>query len=175
LELTAELDWLVNIEIKSYPQRPPALVDCVLELVDKTGTASRVLISSFDHRDIAYANRIRRGYALGILVDTPLYRVHEYVTEVVPADTVNMSAESLGSRSVTYRQNRKHSSLDGQVVQDLKFFGIPVLVYTVNDHESDGLARHLAEIGVAGLFTDDPLALNDLFRSTIQRAPIEPR
>jgi glycerophosphoryl diester phosphodiesterase len=33
---------------------------------------------------------------------------------------------------------------------------VPVLVYTVNDARPDGLAVHLAEAGVAALFSDDP-------------------
>jgi hypothetical protein len=36
-----------------------------------------------------------------------------------------------------------------------------VLAYTVNHQAGGELARHLAEIGVAGLFTDDPGRLKD--------------
>lgn len=41
--------------------------------------------------------------------------------------------------------------------------GIPVLVYTVNDTRRGGVAEHLAELGVAGVFTDDPAAMSQLF------------
>ena len=56
LDLTRELDWLVNVEIKSFPERPPGLVDRVLEVIAATGTGSRVLISCFDHSDVVAAN-----------------------------------------------------------------------------------------------------------------------
>ena len=56
LEFTREHDWLVNVEIKSFPERPRDSVEPVLKVIAETETASRVLISSFDHRDVAAAN-----------------------------------------------------------------------------------------------------------------------
>ena len=50
LRLTADLNWLVNVEIKSFPESPPGLVEAVLNAIEQTGTADRVLLSSFDHR-----------------------------------------------------------------------------------------------------------------------------
>ena len=44
----------------------------------------------------------------------------------------------------------------GGELEGLKSFGIPILVYTVNDGARRGLAEHLAELGVDGLFSDDP-------------------
>jgi glycerophosphoryl diester phosphodiesterase len=156
LALTAELDWLVNIEIKSFPEQPSGLLDSVLDLVKQTRTADRVLISSFDHAEIEDAHEDGREYALGILVETPLSCVHDYVSRLVRADTVNMSAEYLGSRSILYRRHPASLGLARRVVEELKARGILTLVYTVNDHRPGGLSQHLAEIGVNGLFTDDP-------------------
>jgi glycerophosphoryl diester phosphodiesterase len=164
LRLTAELDWLVNIEIKSFPSQPPGLVTRVLDLVKETGTAHRVLISSFDHNDIEDAFAGSREYALGILVDTPLYSLHRYAAGV-RADTVHLSAEYLGAQSIAYRRDAASASLAGGVVKELKSTGFPTLVYTVNDHRPGGLAQHLAEIGVAGLFTDDPSGLSAQFEA----------
>lgn len=53
LALTARLDWLVNVEIKSFPEHPSGLMESVLEVIARTGTARRVLLSGFDHRQIA--------------------------------------------------------------------------------------------------------------------------
>ncbi len=120
LSLTKELDWLVNIEIKSFPEQPSGLLDSVLDLIKDTGTADKVLISSFDHTVVEDANEGGREYALGILVDTPLYCVHKYVSQFVRADTVNMSAEYLGSQSINYRRHPSWLMLAGSVVEDLK-------------------------------------------------------
>ena len=159
LLLTKEQDWLVNVEIKSFPEGPPGLVEQVFDVIDATGTASRTLVSGFDHSDVARANRPDRGYALGILTMTPLYRTHDYATDLVGADTVHVSTEVLGAESIAYRRQPAARSLRTDLVAELKERHIPILVYTVNQHGRESLAEHLAQIGVDGLFTDDPQGL----------------
>jgi glycerophosphoryl diester phosphodiesterase len=175
LILTKERDWLVNVEIKSFPECPPGLLDRVLEVVAKTGTASHVLLSSFDHADLAAANVPGRKYALGILIPTPLYRIHEYATTIVCVDTVHVSAESLGSESVCYRRDRAAKSLRGEAVAGLKDQRVPILAYTINDHGPDGLAEHMAQLGIDGLFTDDPAGLTRYFAAKASATYSDPR
>jgi glycerophosphoryl diester phosphodiesterase len=165
LLLTKEQDWLVNVEIKSFPERPPALVGRVLDLITETGTADRVLISSYDHEDIAEANRGERRYSLGILTSTPLYRIHDYASGLVGADTVHLSTEVVGSDTISYRREGLAETLRHDMVTALKRRGLPTLVYTVNHQAGGNLARHLAEIGVDGLFTDDPRGLIQKFEA----------
>jgi glycerophosphoryl diester phosphodiesterase len=171
LVLTSEQDWLVNVEIKSFPERPPGLVDRVLHEVAATGTASRVLISSFDHSDIAVANRPAREHALGILTATPLYRIDLYAGKIVGAETVHVSAPVMGAESVAYRRGGGAPSLKLDLCLSLRARGIPVLVYTVNDHGHASLAEHLAEIGVDGLFTDDPRGMKQSFEARCDANP----
>jgi glycerophosphoryl diester phosphodiesterase len=159
LDFTREHDWLVNVEIKSFPERPRDSVGPILNVIAETQTASRVLISSFDHRDVAAADVAGREYALGILVMTPLYQTHRYAREVVGADTVHFSTDVVGSATVAYRLGRSAQLLEGDLVNELNRCGIPTLVYTVNDHGPGSLSEHLAAIGVAGIFTDDPRGL----------------
>ena len=123
-----------------------------------------MLISSFDHRDVAAANLPGREYALGILAMTPLYQVGRYALELVGADTVNLSTDVVGAETDAYRRDRSPQWLDGELVRGLKRSGVPVLVYTVNDHGPWSLAADLAAIGVAGLFTDDPLGMKRVLR-----------
>jgi glycerophosphoryl diester phosphodiesterase len=156
LVFTRENDWLINVEIKSFPEQPRDSVEPVLNVIGETQTAGRVLISSFDHRDIAAANVPGREYALGILTMTPLERIADYARDLVGADTVHFSADVVGSETIAYRRVCSPQSLERELVADLNRCGIPVLVYTVNDFRPAGLAGHLAAIGVAGLFTDDP-------------------
>ncbi len=163
LMLTKERDWLVNVEIKSFPESPPGLVERVLEVVARTGTASRVLLSSFDHTDIVAANLPGREHALAILTATPLYRTHDYVTDLVGADAVHVSSEVVGSGSIAYRQHPAARSLRTDLIPEFKKRHIPTLVYTVNDYGSGSLAEHLARIGIDGLFTDDPQRLKRYF------------
>ncbi len=159
LAFTRDRDWLVNVEIKSFPDRPPGLVERVIATIEATDTADRVLISSFDHDDVAAADRPERRYGLGLLLWTPIHRLAEYATRLVGADTVHLSAEILGSEAVAYRRNRDARSLRHDIVAELRSRALPTLVYTVNHQAGGMLARHLAEIGVKGLFTDDPAGI----------------
>jgi glycerophosphoryl diester phosphodiesterase len=163
LSLTVELDWLVNVEIKSFPESPPGLVEAVLDGIERTGAADRVLLSSFDHRDLVRIAALagQRHPSLveiprGALVAAPLAAPHRYLTELVRAQTYHVSTQCLGAESLAYRRRSSSTSLRGEDLALLKQSGIPVLVYTVNDARAGGLADHLAELGVAGLFTDDP-------------------
>ena len=104
LIFTKEQGWLANVEIKSFPDHPPGLVERALEVIAATGTADRVLISSFDHDDIVAAHRDGRRYALGILLAAPIHRLPDYAVDMVGADTVHVSTEILGAESVAYRR-----------------------------------------------------------------------
>jgi glycerophosphoryl diester phosphodiesterase len=165
LTFTREQDWLVNVEIKSFPERPRAMVEPVLQVIAATETSCRVLISSFDHRDVAAANVPGREYALGILAMTPLHQLLRYARELVGADTVHLSRDVVGCETVEYRTHRSPKRLESEVVADLSRGGVPILVYTVNDHGRGSLAEDLAAIGVAGFFTDDPLGMTLSFSS----------
>jgi glycerophosphoryl diester phosphodiesterase len=124
-----------------------------------TDTAERILISSFDHADVVAAASRGCCCALGILLAAPIHRLAEYAIDMVAADTVHVSTEILGSESVAYRRTRVATALRHDIVTALHERDTPVLAYTVNHQAGGQLARDLAEIGVAGLFTDDPAGL----------------
>ena len=163
LRFTKERDWLVNVELKSFPRADPALLDAVIAAIDETETAAHVLVSSFDHADLARVAASRPDLATGVLVTTPLFRPEIYVRDVLGCDAYHPSALALGASSAAYRQAPGPASLRTSDLAGLAGRGVPVLVYTVNDARRHGLAAHLAEAGVAGLFTDDPAALMALF------------
>lgn len=163
LDLTVRLDWLVNIELKSTSADNPALIDAVLSVIDATKTAGRVAISSFDHADVARVASKRPEIATGVLTPTPLFRPAAYVRDWVRADAYNPSATAIGANSDRYRQKPSAQSLRADDLQDLQRAGVPVFVFTVNDARPEGLAVHLAEASVAGVFTDDPRALRSLW------------
>jgi glycerophosphoryl diester phosphodiesterase len=165
LALTAGLDWLVNVELKSFPNTDPHLLDAVLDVVAATGTATRVLISSFDHRDVARCARRRPDIATGVLAATPLHRPERYVRDEVGALAYHPSSIVLGAGSDAYLRSPSPRALRRDELSDLRGRGVPVLVYTVNETAADGLAAHLAEAGVDGFFSDDPAGLARLFRA----------
>ena len=103
LELTTRLDWLINVELKSFPNTDPRLPDAVLAVIDETGSA---LVSSSlpsTTREVARVARLRPDVATGVLAATPLFRPDEYVRERVLADSYHPSAEVLGALSDRYR------------------------------------------------------------------------
>ncbi len=159
LAMTDRLDWLANVELKSFPDADPRLFEAAYEVIRRTRTAARILISSFDHADVARAARHDPEIATGVLAATPLYRPSDYVRGHVQADTYHPSAEVLGSRSIAYGRRPSAAGLRLGDLEALRRDGVPVLVYTVNDSDPGGLASHLAEAGVSGLFTDDPRGL----------------
>lgn len=165
LHLTLELDWLVNVEIKAVPLNPPGLAAAVLNAIAETGTADRVLISSFDHRIMGSLidSKPDSRLAFGLLADSPLGQLPRYASEIMGVSTVHLSAECLGSGSIEYRRRPDESLLRAREVAALSARGIPVLVYTVNEHGVSSLASRLAGIGVAGLFTDDPWGMKSSF------------
>jgi glycerophosphoryl diester phosphodiesterase len=173
MALTCELDWLVNLDIKSLPEMPAGLLQAVIEAVEQTGAAERVLLSSFDHRVLAdfaalteQAGPAVRGVPRGVLTATPLVQPHRYVTELVGAQTYHVSAECLGAYSLDYLRRPSAETLRREELEELRMHGIPVLVYTVNDIRPGGLADHLAALGVHGIFTDDPAGLVTRFTRT---------
>ncbi len=148
LELTARLDWLVNVEVKSFPDPDPRLLREVLGTIERIGIEERVLLSSFDHQDIARVVREKPEIATGALSHTPLYRPERYVRQILGADYHHISIEAcLASPHPPEWED-----------EDLKTF-----VYTVNDVSRPGLETRLREAGIAGIFTDDPASMVERF------------
>jgi glycerophosphoryl diester phosphodiesterase len=168
LRLTVELDWLVNVELKSYPSTRPRLLEAVLEVVAATAASGRVLISSFDHAHVACCVQHPHGRALatGVLAASPLEQPERYVRDELGALAYHPSAEAIGAGSEAYRQAPAANALRVDDIAALHARGIPVLVYTINDAAPDGLAAHLTAAGVDALFSDNPGGLLTLFGHT---------
>jgi glycerophosphoryl diester phosphodiesterase len=159
LELTARLDWAANVELKSRPDGPPGLLDATLAVIAATGTADRVLVSSFDHAEVARAARQHSEVATGVLVATPIDRPGRYCRDWIGADAYHPSVAALGAGSDADGPGPSPAGLRSEDLEDLRAAGVACFVYTVNDAADGGLADQLAAAGVAGLFTDDPAPL----------------
>ena len=169
LELTARLDWAANIEIKSAHDGDFSLLDAVLATIHRLGVADRVLISSFDHAEVARAASRAPEVATGVLVDAPLFRPAHYVRRTVGADAYHISTRALGAGGAPYRRDPSVGRLRASGLEECRKEGLPVLVYTVNERGPGKVAGHLAEAGVAGLFTDDPRAIVEHFTPASRR------
>jgi glycerophosphoryl diester phosphodiesterase len=160
LALTSALDWCVNIELKTTAADCSDLFEKVLALCTDANTAARVVISSFDHADVAELARQQPAIAMGVLTPNPLYRPASYVRDLVGAQTYHPSASALGADSAAYQRASAPDRLRTSELNALRKAGIPVYAFTVNDARPGGLADHLADAGVSGLFTDDPRSLS---------------
>lgn len=162
LRLTDRLNWMVNVELKSFPNTNPSLLDAVLVTIDATETAARVLISSFDHGDVARGpasarDRHRRPHRHAACLPPGIRPRAGRCRFLPPLDgrpwrrIRRLPSPPLTPGAADQRPDRAEGR------------GIPVLAYTVNDARRDGLAAHLAEAGIGGLFSDDPGRLRTLF------------
>ena len=170
LALTADLDWLVNVEIKSFPESPagPDRGRPRCDRPDRDGEPGVALElrsprAGPDPEAALPADQELLAIPRGVLASTPLSRPHEYLAGIVGAQTYHVSASSLGAESIAYRRRPSAERLQAEGLAELKAAGIPILVYTVNDVRPGGLAEHLAELGVDALFTDDPRGMRALF------------
>lgn len=170
LEFTKRLGWLVNVELKSLPNRDPRLLGAVTGVIESLDVGDRVLLSSFDHEELARAVSIDLPWATGVLTEPPLYRPEHYVREVVGADCYHVSALALGAGSHVYRCDPGPQRLAAAELERLNAAGIPAIAYTLNDTRPDGLAVHLACAGVSGFFTDRPRDL----RHRLEKSDLSP-
>ncbi len=155
LAMTAELDWPANVEVKSGHDGDFATIDAVLAVIDRLGVADRVIVSSFDHAEVARAGASGLGVATAVLAASPVSRPADYVRRL-GADAYHASASALGAGGAAYLRGRSTGSLRVGDLAECRRAGVPVLAYTVNEFGPKEMAGHLAEAGVAGLFTDDP-------------------
>jgi glycerophosphoryl diester phosphodiesterase len=163
LEWTRQAGWLANVEVKTWPGHDRTVVAAVLAEVAACRVADRVLISSFDHDDVAEVARSRLPVATGVLALQPFYQPARYVREVVGADCYHPSAEALGACPDGGRVPPGVDEFRAEDLHALRRADVPVLCYTVNDASPGGLARRLAVAGVSALFTDDPRGMRRAF------------
>ena len=157
LELTRELGWRVNVEIKSpAPGSLGRLVPEVLAVIRKTGMASRAAVSCFDHAVcLAVARSPEPRPRVQVLQSGRLARPERYVKEIVGAEAFNPSLSSLGLGGADEAMGEPDPAL---VLGRLRQAGLEVNVWTVNRPEQ---FETLIRLGVTGIITDRP----DLLRA----------
>lgn len=143
----------MNIEIKSEAPEsdentPRYLADRVVAWIEQAGVAPRILVSSFDPRITARVHDGASDVATGQLA----------APHLDPEHVISEAAEA-GHRTVNLALACMRTD-PSAIVSSATDAGLGVLVWTVNEPQD---AEMLAAAGVAGIFTDVPKPMVDLF------------
>lgn len=139
LVLFRDSDILVNIELKTSEILYEGLAKASARLVKAMGMARRVVISSFNHHSLLESAREAPEIARAPLLYAHLVEPWRYVR-----------ANGFQALHV-----ERHACTEA-LVRGCRAAGIPLRAYTVNAEEA---FRHLAALGVDGVFTDRPRML----------------
>ncbi|MBN2256716.1 MAG: hypothetical protein JW704_02680 [Anaerolineaceae bacterium] len=134
---------LMNIELTNYTTPYDGLVDRVVEIVKKNNMEKRVFFSSFLAMNLKKARKRMPGCGIGFLVYPGPARLIQRWLQPPPRsiDSIHPHCGSVTTQLVVHEHR----------------LGRRVLVYTVNQPDE---MRRLLEMGVDGIFTDDPLTGN---------------
>ena len=142
-ELTLELDWFLNLELKAQPVPKDNfdVVSAVLKLADEVGIGSdHLLFSSARFSWLKTLKRLRPDFEvqaiLGLFAEDPIDFTDPFF------DTFNP----------------RHTRVSVEQLKTQVDLGLKLNPYNVNDDE---LIARLIEIGVAGLITDFPQRVPD--------------
>jgi glycerophosphoryl diester phosphodiesterase len=160
LERSRKLGLLVNIEIKSVPRLYPGIADKVVKLVDELKMEKEVIVSSFDHEQLAAVRKQSKRIATAVLAGDRLHEPGRYARELLDADAWNPGcygpSDTLGFGSVS-------GVLDRTGIAAARKAGIGVNVWTENDPKR---MRLLIDAGATGIFTDYPNRLQAVLRES---------
>lgn len=131
---------LINVELTNYASPTDHLPEQVAEIVQKHNLAQRVMFSSFNPIALLRIHRKLPQVPIGLLAYDGRKGswARSSLGELIRYQSLNISLED-AEASLVDRVHRK---------------GRRLLVYTVNQAED---MRRLFQLGVDGIFTDDPL------------------
>ncbi|NLA67546.1 MAG: glycerophosphodiester phosphodiesterase [Gammaproteobacteria bacterium] len=150
-----DLGLRVHVELKSIPRLWDDLADRALAAIDRLGMRGRVVVSSFDHQQLARMRALAPDVELAVLTSDRLYRPAEYLARL-GASTYNAGClapfDTLGFGSAS-------GALDTRTIAELRAAGFGVAAWTEND---PGRMRALVDAGVSAIFTDYPNRLRGI-------------
>ncbi|MEV4567328.1 glycerophosphodiester phosphodiesterase family protein [Nonomuraea sp. NPDC049419] len=148
----------VHVELKSDPTRPhltsdPRLfTEMVLEELDRHRRLDNAAVLSFDWRIIRHAAELAPGTRRFALIELDTLHWNEGVGDDVPAAARDAGATTLSP---------EHIMVDETLMAQARAAGLDVAVWTVND---PALAARMLDLGAAGIVTDYPDRMRDLWR-----------
>lgn len=147
---------LVNVEIKSLPRLYPDIAARVVELVVQLKMERAVIVSSFDHEQLAQVRRRNKVIATAALCGDRPHDPGRYIRELLDGDAYNPGCYG-GSDTVGFASTT--GKIDATAIRSARKAGLGVNVWTENDPER---MNALIDAGVTGIFTDYPNRLRDV-------------
>ncbi|WP_433436384.1 glycerophosphodiester phosphodiesterase family protein [Nonomuraea sp. CA-141351] len=148
----------LHVELKSDPTRPELTPDpelfteLVVEELDRHGRLGNVAILSFDWRIITHAAGLAPGTRRFALIELDTLHWHDDLGDDIPAAAREAGATTLSP---------EHIMVDEALMAQANAAGLDVAVWTVNE---TGLAARMLDLGVAGIVTDYPDRMRELWR-----------
>jgi glycerophosphoryl diester phosphodiesterase len=163
LQVAHRTGMMVDIEIKSLPRMYEGITESVVALVVRMDLEDRVLISSFDHEQVAIVRGLNQRIATGVVTCDRLARPGDYLG-LLDADAYHPAChgghDSLGFGSLS-------GKLDPRGIQHARAAGCGVNVWTCNDKDQ---MRQLIAAGVTGIITDFPNRVQEVLAESSQGA-----
>ena len=151
LAFASDAGMMVNIELKTQPDRSKKLADAVVALVESMKMDHNILISSFDHDDLVHVRKLSKSHATGVLMSDQTENLNGYL-HLLDADAYHPSCYSESDLMGTRVLN-----LEG--ITDVRKAGRSVNVWTCNNRDD---MRQLIAAGVTGLISDYPNRVRDV-------------
>ena len=177
LELCSSFN-VINVELKSPVKKDPAFVTTVLDCVEKSGLADRVMFSSFDSDLLFQVKKINSNYRVGLLTYPEgsggmLLEALCSLFAMLPIPNADQILDSLPDHDLTlveqvdalpFRPDYLHPSYTSvlrnpSLVEEMHSRGIGVNPWTCDNPEE---MKALMDAGVDGIITNRP----DLFLQT---------
>jgi glycerophosphoryl diester phosphodiesterase len=147
-ELLQQTNALLYLEMKSDAADATALTDTVVSEIGNAQIADRVVVSSFDLDAVALVKKIDPAISTAALFEPKLSRPLSTMRRLKMIDLV-----------VEHRANEialHHSLVSARVVEKAKHFGLPMVVWTVDDVD---WIRRAQRLGIKALITNNPAAM----------------
>ena len=148
LKTARKHDLLVNVEIKNLPRTYRGIADKVVSDIERLKMEREVLVSSFDHEQIARVRKKNKVIATAALFADRPHNPGRYIRELLDGDAYHPCCsgqhDALGFSSVKGEVRKT-------VVSAARKAGLAVNVWTEND---PARMHALIDAGVTGIFTD---------------------
>ncbi|MCF8105503.1 MAG: glycerophosphodiester phosphodiesterase [Desulfohalobiaceae bacterium] len=154
LRLTADLDWRINLELKSLPESMQdfPLVGRVLAEIEQAGLSpEKLVISSFSHNRLRQVQRLRPEIEVQALIG---------YSRIGPLDWGGYEFPVYNVRCTLISMDR---------IRRARERGMRINLFTVNDPKA---MRRFIRAGVSGLITDYPQRLSRILQRNSSAKPV---
>ncbi len=140
LQLTRDLDWQINLELKCLPAHKQhfPLVESVLDVLKQRFDLNNLVISSFNHQWLREIRSLQPEISLQALIGHSMKGPLDWGSFEFPV------------------YNARNALVRPEAMQEARKKGVEVNLFTVNDEQE---MRRCIQAGASGLITDYPQKL----------------